>query len=72
MKKVYLINEFDRWCPQNNHGDSIVAAFSTRELAEEYVDNFDPKNEDGRREYSCGLEIREIPMDMEVTEYSDD
>lgn len=36
-KKVYLIDKYDRWCPENNDGDYFVAAFSTEELANNYV-----------------------------------
>ncbi len=37
MKVVYLINKQDAYCPENNNGDYIIAAFLNREEAIEYV-----------------------------------
>lgn len=63
MVKIYLINQFDRWCPENNNGDYFIAAFSTLELAEKFVNKNDPRNEKGRGTNSDGLSIREFIID---------
>ena len=34
MKFVYLINQQDRWCPENNNGDYFIEAYSTEEAAD--------------------------------------
>lgn len=39
--KVYLINKQDRYCPENNNGDYIVAAFLDIDLAKEYCEKQD-------------------------------
>ena len=65
MKKVYLINEYDRYCPENNNGDYFIAAFSTRELAEAFV-----KKYDGDKTEPEGLYIREFNVD-EYDEYNE-
>lgn len=64
--KVYLINQFDRWCPENDNGDYFIVAFSTIELAEAYQNKHDPKNEKGRRTSPDGISIREFTLDEEV------
>lgn len=33
---IYLINKQDRWCPENNNGDYIVAIFANEQNAKEY------------------------------------
>lgn len=60
--KAYLIDEYDRHCPENNNGQYIVEVFSTLEKAKKYVDKNDPKNKDGKRMKSNGLAI--IEMDL--------
>lgn len=32
--KIYLINQYDSYCPENNNGDYFISAWSTREMAE--------------------------------------
>jgi hypothetical protein len=64
--KVYLIDKYDRWCPENNDGDYFIAAFSTKELAQKYVDKHDKVNKKtGKRESYMGLSIREFELDVE-------
>lgn len=72
MKPVYLIDRFDRWCPENNNGEYIVKAFSTEELAQAYVDKHDPKSEDGRRRSSMGCGINEMQLDEPDVDVIDD
>lgn len=64
--KVYLVNQFDRWCPENDSGADIVAIFSTREFAQAYVDKHDPKDAKGKRRSPDGLSIREREVDEEI------
>lgn len=63
INEVYLIDKYDRWCPENNNGQYIVAVFSTRELAQAYIDKHDPKNKDGKRLNPDGLSILEMNLD---------
>lgn len=35
MKKIYIINCQDAWCPENNNGDYIVEAWASELEAEE-------------------------------------
>jgi hypothetical protein len=37
MKKVYLIDKYDKYCPENNNGEYIVGVGSSREEAEKMV-----------------------------------
>lgn len=44
MKKIYLINKQDRYCPENNNGDYIVAAYSNEERAEQEAIRLDKED----------------------------
>lgn len=48
MNIVYLINKQNKYCPENNNGDYIVEAYSTKELADKrckVLDKEDKNNE---------------------------
>jgi len=63
-KKIYIVDAYDRHCPENNNGDWVQAVFSTEELAQEYVDLNDPRDENGKRLNWKGLFIREFDVDL--------
>ena len=63
--KIYLINKYERYCPENNNGDYFIAAFSTEEKAWKYVDRHDKKDKDGKRRSYDGLSISEFELDIE-------
>lgn len=63
--KVYLINKYDRWCPENDNGDYFIAAFSTLEKAKVYINKHDPKSEDGKRRSPDGYSYQEFELDAE-------
>lgn len=44
MKVIYLINKQDKYCPENNNGDYIVAAFSNKEKAQKEAFRLDRKD----------------------------
>lgn len=63
MKQVYLIDKYERWCPENNNGQYIIASFSTMEKAEAFTNKYDPINEEGRRDSYHGLSILIMNLD---------
>lgn len=64
LNKIYLINRYDKWCPENNNGDHIVAAFSSKTKAEEAVKLLDSKDE------TIGHTIHELIVDPLPASYS--
>lgn len=65
MKKVYLINEYDRYCPENNNGELITKVFSNLELAKEYCLKHDPPSSKPFGRKGTGLSIIEFELDEE-------
>lgn len=64
--KVYLINQYDRYCPENNDGYYLLAAFSTEELAQKYVNKHDKiDKKTNKRNSPDGLSIIEFELDIE-------
>jgi hypothetical protein len=58
MKFVYLINQQDRWCPENNNGDCFIEAWSNEAAAEARAAKLN-KPKDWACFYMCKL-----PLDM--------